>query len=364
MSKDIFKMSKSYEKDIIEDIKKDINVFLKVKNPTELMQIAAVEKDENIIGHLNNPSEKVKTASVKAHPDSIRHINNPSRELQLEAVRKDGFSINYIDHPIEEVQYNAVINEPFSVFCIKKPTRYVQDSAIKFMDRYDKEYIKSTFESIFSNKDDVDVFAGHILSNMDNLSYKMENFILNSVGISADGKNIDEEIKLFALKCDSFNMMYIKNPTAEMKLEADKEKEFKPGISVAEAKFLEFKKISGMINELDSDREKQLKIIKHDPEMISFIKEPFEDVQIEAIKASNSRAIRGINNPSKEVQMIAVKINPKAINYMKVIPFDEVQIEAVRLERTLSKNSYKSNHNITESVLDKNLSNGKFGKKL
>ena len=62
--------------------------------------------------------------------------------------------------------------------------------------------------------------------------------------------------------------------------------------------------------------------------------------------------------------MEAVKIDPKAINYMKVIPTEKVQTEALKREPSLLSILYKLKFNIARSLVDKVIGNGKIGRNI
>ena len=51
--------------------------------------------------------------------------------------------------------------------------------------------------------------------------------------------------------------------------------------------------------------------------------------------------------------MTAVNIEPKSINYMKVIPTDNVQIEALKREPSLLDTIYRPSAEVMGTVMDK-----------
>ena len=62
-------------------------------------------------------------------------------------------------------------------------------------------------------------------------------------------------------------------------------------------------------------------------ELIRFIDNPSEEVQLAAVK-ENPHSIKYIKNPSQEVQLAAVEKNPYSIRYIKN-PTQKVQLAAV-----------------------------------
>jgi hypothetical protein len=95
----------------------------------------------------------------------------------------------------------------------------------------------------------------------------------------------NEEHCLNAVKQNGYNIRYIKNPSEEVQLEAVKD------------------------------------------HAIYFIKNPSEEVQLEAIKENGSN-IYFIKNPSEEIQLAAVKQSPDSIQYINN-PSIEVQKAAI-----------------------------------
>ena len=74
--------------------------------------------------------------------------------------------------------------------------------------------------------------------------------------------------------------------------------------------------------------EMQMIAVRYNAYSIEYIKNPSERVQLEAVKY-NANAIKYIKNPTEEMQMIAVKQNEYIIQYIKN-PSERVQLEAVR----------------------------------
>ena len=58
-----------------------------------------------------------------------------------------------------------------------------------------------------------------------------------------------------------------------------------------------------------------LQIIKTYPELIEYVKEPTEEVQLVAV-CKNGYLIEHINNPSEDIQFSAVNQNGKAIKFL------------------------------------------------
>ena len=78
----------------------------------------------------------------------------------------------------------------------------------------------------------------------------------------------------------------------------------------------------------------QLEVIKKDPDYISIIPNPSEEMQITAVK-KDPKSIMWIKNPSEKVQLEAVKTGEQSyviyiLNEQGIVPSEKVQLEAVK----------------------------------
>ena len=69
----------------------------------------------------------------------------------------------------------------------------------------------------------------------------------------------------------------------------------------------------------------QMIAVSRDYDAIKYIKDPSENVQLEAIKTYYA-AIKFINKPTVKAKIEAVKINGEAINYINNYDFDEIKL--------------------------------------
>ena len=95
-------------------------------------------------------------------------------------------------------------------------------------------------------------------------------------------------------------------------------------------------------------------IILAKSENFNYIKNPSEELQLEAVKR-NGYAIEFIDNPSEAVQLEAVKQNGVAIQYIKN-PSEEVCLEA--LKSSFYSHQYISDESFTDNVLKAYILNG------
>jgi hypothetical protein len=100
------------------------------KNPSLLLQMAAIKNSVYSIQHIKNPAPEVQMAAVTQNRVALRYIKNPSTELQMAAVTKSGYSIEYIKNPSPEVQLAAVKKYGGSIQYIKDPSPEVQLAAV------------------------------------------------------------------------------------------------------------------------------------------------------------------------------------------------------------------------------------------
>lgn len=79
--KDPFSIVLSH-KNVISYIKKHPELVVKdVKNPTEMMQIAAIKKDPSNIRYIKKPTERVQLQVLKKNPEYMKYISNPTKKV-------------------------------------------------------------------------------------------------------------------------------------------------------------------------------------------------------------------------------------------------------------------------------------------
>ena len=107
---------------------------------------------------------------------------------------------------------------------------------------------------------------------------------------------------------------------------------------------------------MEKDYKNIINILKNDGYAIRYIKDPTEEMKLEAVK-EESWAIKYIENPSEEVQLLAVKKNGYLIIHIKN-PTEKVKELARKIEE---QNDYKKKH---EELLKKTKKGEKNGKRL
>ena len=116
--------------------------------------------------------------------------------------------------------------------------------------------------------------------------------------------------EILAVKFNAELIKYIDNPSEAVQLEAVKQKAFT-------TEYID-----------DSTETAQLEAVKTCGGLIKYIKNPSESVQLEAVK-QDSFTIKHIKTPTETVQLEAVKKCEYAIEYI-ANPSEAVQIEAVK----------------------------------
>ena len=101
-------------------------IFEFIKDPPELLQLAAVKQSGYVIRYIVNPSKEVQLAAVRQNGDSIKYIKNPSEEIKLAAVKQNGWAIYYIKNPSEEIQLAAVNEDSSAIGYIKNPSEEIR----------------------------------------------------------------------------------------------------------------------------------------------------------------------------------------------------------------------------------------------
>jgi hypothetical protein len=148
--------------------------------------------------------------------------------------------------------------------------------------------------------------------------------------------NTTEQMKKIAVEQNGYSIKFISNPSEELIYKA----------LTSRPKSIQF---------IDNPtKEQQLFAVNIDGYAIKELYKmgitPSLDIQIAAIK-SIPYSISGIPNPSEELQLIAVKIQPNVIRYLRNAS-DDVQLAAVKEDFSVHKNIYnmkpKTNEYVTQ----------------
>lgn len=111
-----------------------IEVYEKIKNPTEKVECTMARRSWYDIALMNNPSPAAQLAAVKVRPKCIYLIRNPCEEIiSYLALRGRGVSQSALPpyrtfNVSESTQFNIIRNgdRPFSIAYIQNPTKKVQ----------------------------------------------------------------------------------------------------------------------------------------------------------------------------------------------------------------------------------------------
>ena len=243
-------------------------------NLTEEQQINAMKRNATHIQFIENPSEQVQMAAVNKNIVALKYIENPSEAIQLAAVAISEQALLYIKDPSEEVQLAAVAHSFKAIYYIKDPSEEVQLKAV---------------------------------------SQGGGSFLLEHTNIEPS-----EKVQIAIIENNWGGIQFIKDPCEKAK-EKLVEKLGSGAFSYIEP--------SHALKQLA--QQKDAEVVKRNPLLIELMPDPTEEIQLIAIETSLGRAIENIKNPTKKVQLEAVKIDGKHIQYIKN-PSYEVQEEAIK----------------------------------
>ena len=176
------------------------------------------------------------------------------------------------------------------------------------------KYFKVLISSNIDINDNLKVLA--VKNNAYNIQYiknPSEQVQLEAVSVTNDIikliENPTEQVKNISVKRNSYNIRFIKNPSEKLQIDAVS----KTGDSIE------------YIN--NPSEEVQLAAVNESVFAIQYIDNPSEEVQLAAV-TKNAKAIEYINNPSEKIQLAAVNENGKVIEYIRN-PSEQVQLAAV-----------------------------------
>ena len=190
---------------------------------------------------------------------------NPSKALQRRKVKQDPDNIGLIFEPEEDIQLLAIREDAKTLLMIKKPTEKAKKVAIKL--------------------------SPYLITRMTE-------------------DQVNDELKMLAIKCSASVFQYIKNPTEQMNLQAVQ----------IDGELIRFIK--------DPSEKVKLAAVTQDGDALRYIKDPTE--QMKLIAVSNSPyVISSIASPSEKIQLFAVNKDPDSLQNFPVFPTERVQLAAV-----------------------------------
>lgn len=125
---------KATDADRMNAVTQRSDIFIKLREPSEELQIAAVEKYPWTLAYIKTPSLTVQRIAVGKNPHILRTLREKKipiiPELQDLAVGLDSETIKYIDNPTEAVQLKAVEALPDVITLIPTATYRVKQRAV------------------------------------------------------------------------------------------------------------------------------------------------------------------------------------------------------------------------------------------
>lgn len=273
-------MSKNLKEDyykikIINELKKDGLLLEYITNRDRDILEVAINQNSKAFNFIKDPSEEIKELFKKVEKEEIR-------QYEIALVKKHYPNIENIENPSEELQKIAYEIYPRSIQYIKNPCFELEKHFIN-SDYSNLQYLQNPSKEIIE-----------MLLNDDHGRWMCFKYLKEGVS---------DDIKLEIIKHRPFRINDIKNPTLEMQLKAyELDKTLLKNMKVASIDFYK-------------------EILKNDPYLISnfigkhkifpySITRKFED-KLEEFKkiavTNDARSIQFIENPSLEIQLIAVK---------------------------------------------------------
>ncbi len=289
----------------LEAIKQTGHAIQYIQNPSEELKLEAVKKNGHALKWVNNPTEEIKLEAVKQEGRSIQYINNPSEELKLEAIKQNGNAIQYIENPTEDMKLNAIKQDRYSIEFIQDPSEELQLAAVE-KDGYYIRYIRNPTEKVqiaavrSSHRALKIIFDKRIIPSEAVQLAAVENYDEAYFDIMIRNIETSEEVKLAAVRRNGRAIDWFTNINDRRK--------FAP---------IALKTYGYAIRYIDNpSKQQQLLAIQNDGEAIKVIKDPSHYIQMKAV-FENGLAIKHIQNPSKQVQMKAVISNPFAMHIIE-----------------------------------------------
>ena len=91
---------------------------------------ASIQAEPELIKYVESPSESLCMVAVTAEPAAIRFIDDPSENTQFIAVVNSGHAIEFIKDPSEEICSAAIQQTPAAIAHIASPSREMQKLAV------------------------------------------------------------------------------------------------------------------------------------------------------------------------------------------------------------------------------------------
>lgn len=344
--KQMYKLMNSTRTHNIKKVTEDPTYIKEIKNPSEELKTIAVRLDGETIQYIENPSEELQLMAVGNLSSVIRFIKNPYESAQEVALSNSGILIKYIKNPSEKMKKVAVENTGSAIFHIENPSEELMIIAVSNS--------RTIFNTMVQHGMDitekvkrvaVETFPQNILY-IENPSEELMiiavtkgTFVLEQL-IEYDIE-VTEKVKQEAIKYFPSNIAAIENPSEELKRLALTQNPLtiqsieNPTISDIELALKQdpetLKVIREVHEDIDIPEETLLNVVEEEPNMIAFIDNPSEAVQLQAVRR-RGLSIQFLNNPSEEVQIEAIKETFMAIAKINN-PTEKAKEKAVRESR-------------------------------
>ena len=305
------------EEDQIKIVTHDPFKIHEIDNPSEKVQLAAIKKDPMFIGIINNLTDKMAQVAVTINGLAIMHIDNPSKKLQEIAIKQNVAAIRYIKNPSLKMQQYAIGVHPQLIRNMDITTlpeeliitalendgstlQYVKEQGVEITDKMALTAIKND---------------AHTIKYVDNQTYEMQNIAIeDDPTLIAYCKKPVKPLMRKAVEANSSAITFIKLPPKDIQMIAIKDNP----------------NLAGDIRVLHPDV--LFYAIKKAPTIIGYpsIRSKLTDEMKEFIIRRDPNDIMFMENPSEELQLIAVKKDPDTFKIIQNLATDEVRIEALK----------------------------------
>ncbi len=97
------------DKELEESVRKDVNTFRFIKNPSLEIRYQAVNMCSSMIFYIPDPTEEEQLLAVRRDPKNIKYIKNQTISAQIEAIRANITMCSHLENRSLEIQLEVAI---------------------------------------------------------------------------------------------------------------------------------------------------------------------------------------------------------------------------------------------------------------
>ena len=248
-------------------------------------------------------------------------------DIQFKIIEKDESFIEFVKKPSLKLQKKVVDNNPYMLRYIENPAEYIQKAALSgFVDyRSLKNY------SLDELKKQALQTNSYAIKCIYNPSEEMQLYAVNIHPLLIEYiKNSTPKVQMFAIRRDPLLFRKISKPSIEVQRHmVDNAENAIPNntdkLDITIQRRGVTRNPNFIIKINNPSEEIQMLAIQGNPTVIKYIEEPTDEVLKMAVE-SEPTIIRDIISPSEELQMIAVKKKTTGIYNIRGVAMDSVQL--------------------------------------